>query len=80
MGGDTMAVIANQADSKMKIVFNAGVDDNNKTILKSKTFPRVKPATENENLYNLGVAISELQSHELSNIVRYEEYELISEV
>ena len=75
-----MAVITNQADSKLKIVYNAGVDDDNKTIVKSKTFPNVKSATQNENLYNLGVAISDLQSYELSNIVRFEEYELINEI
>ena len=74
-----MAVITNQADSKLKIVYNAGVDDDNKTIVKSKTFANVKSATQNEDLYNLGIAISDLQSYELSNIVRFEEYELINE-
>lgn len=75
-----MAVITNQADSKFKIVLNAGVDDNNKTIVKSKTFSNVKSTAANDNLYNLGVAISNLQTYELTNIVRYDEYELINEV
>ncbi len=75
-----MAVIANQGNSKLKIVFNAGVDDDNKTIVKSKTFANVKSAIQNEDLYNLGVAISDLQSYELSNIVRFEEYELLNEI
>lgn len=75
-----MAVISNQANSKLKIVYNAGVDDNNKTITKSKTFANVKSATGNENLYNLGVAISDLQAYELSNILRYDEFELINEI
>ena len=75
-----MAVISNQADSKLKIVYNAGVDDNNKTITKSKTLSNVKAAAQNENLYNLGVAISDLQAYELSNILRYDEYELINEI
>jgi len=75
-----MAVISNQADSKLKIVFNAGVDDNNKTITKSKTLANVKATAQNENLYNLGVAISDLQAYELSNILRYDEYELINEI
>ena len=75
-----MAVITNQANSKLKIVVNAGVDDNNKTITKSKTLSNVKPAIQNENLYNLGVAFSDLQVYELSNIKRYDEYELINEI
>lgn len=80
MGGDIMAVITNQADSKLKVVYLAGVDDNNKNIMKSKTFANVKSAAENENLYNLAVAISELQDYELSNIVRLDEYQLLEEV
>ncbi len=75
-----MAIITNQADSKLKVVYLAGVDDNNKNIIKSKTFANVKSATQNENLYNLAVAISELQDYELSNIVRLEEYQLLEEV
>jgi hypothetical protein len=80
MGGDMMPVIANQGNSKVKLVLNAGLDDNNKTITKSKTFSNVKAAVENEDLYNLGVAISDLQEYQLTNIVRYDEYELLNEV
>ena len=75
-----MPIIANQANSKVKLVLNAGLDINNKTILKSKTFNNVKAAVQNEDLYNLGVAISDLQEHELANIVRYDEYELLNEI
>ena len=75
-----MAIISNQANSKLKLVYNAGVDDNNKTITKSKTLSNVKPAIQNENLYNLGVAFSDLQVYELSNIKRYDEYELVKEI
>ena len=79
-GGDKMAVVANQADSKMKLVLNAGVDVNNKDIIKNKTFSNVKSTVTNENLYNLGIALSGLQSYALTNVVRYEEYQLINEI
>lgn len=75
-----MAVIANQADSKLKLVFNAGLDEENKDIMKNKTFANVKPAVTNDNLYNLAVSMSDLQSYTLSKIVRYEEYQLSNEV
>ena len=75
-----MAVIANQADSKLKMVLNAGLDINNKDIIKNKTYSNIKATVTNENLYNLGVAISELQSYSLMNIKRYEEYELLNEI
>lgn len=75
-----MAIISNQADSKFKMVLNGGLDENNKEIVKSKTFSNVKSTVTNEDLYNLGVSISDLQTYELTNIVRLEEYELINEV
>ncbi len=75
-----MAVVANQADSKLKLVLNAGLDENNKNIIKNKTLSRIKASVTNEDLYNFGVAISELQSYSLTNLVRYEEYELINEI
>lgn len=75
-----MAVITNQADSKLKVVYLAGVDDDNKNIIKNKTFANVKSATQNENLYNFAVAISELQDYELSNILRLDEYQLLEQV
>lgn len=75
-----MAIIANQADSKLKLVFNAGIDEENKDIMKNKTFANVKPAVTNENLYNLAVSMSDLQSYTLSKIVRYEEYQISSEI
>lgn len=75
-----MAVVANQADSKLKLVFNAGLDENNKQITKNKTFPKVKAAVTNEDLYNVGVAISELQDYTLMALVRYEEYQLNEQI
>lgn len=79
-GGDKMAVVTNQADSKLKLVLNAGLDENNKDIIKNKTFSNIKSTVTNEDLYNLGVAISELQSYSLVNIKRYEEYEISEEI
>ena len=74
-----MAVIKNHADSKLKLVFNAGLDEKNNEIIKNKTFSNIKSTAEDENLYNLGGAISDLQSYSLMNLMKYEEYELINE-
>jgi len=75
-----MPIMPNQANSKLKLVLNTGLDENNKNIVKSKTFSNIKPAISNEDLYELGTAISDLQSYPLLNLVRYEEYELINEI
>lgn len=75
-----MAVVTNQSNSKLKLVLNAGLDENNKDIIKNKNFSNVKAAVTNEDLYNLGVAMSELQSYSLMSVVRYEEYELLEQI
>lgn len=75
-----MAVVTNQSNSKLKLVLNAGLDENNKDIIKNKNYSNVKAAVTNEDLYNLGVAMSELQSYSLMSVVRYEEYELLEQV
>ncbi len=75
-----MPIIPNQYDSKLKLVLNAGLDENNKNIIKNKTYTNIKSTVTDEDLYELGVAISDLQSYSLLNLVRYEESELINEI
>ncbi len=79
-GGDNMPIIPNQSDSKLKLVLNAGYDENNKAIIKNKTYANIKSTVTDEDLYGLGAAISDLQSYSLLNLVRYEESELINEI
>ena len=74
-----MAIVANQADSKFKMVLDAGLDENNKEITKSKTFPGVKTDTTNEVIYNVATSLAGLQSYTLKEIKKYEEYDLVSE-
>jgi len=44
-----MAVVTNQADSKLKLVLNAGLDENNKDIIKNKTFSNIKSTVNNDD-------------------------------
>jgi hypothetical protein len=75
-----MAVIANQADSKIKLVLDAGLDEDNNSITTSKTISNVKATVENEALFNLATSLTGLQSYDLTNLVRYDEYQLLEEV
>lgn len=74
-----MAIVANQADSKFKLVLNAGMDENNKEIIKSKTYSNVKATASNESIFEVASALAELQEYTLTNIVKYEEYDLVDE-
>lgn len=75
-----MAVVSNQANSKLKLVSSAGLDVNNKEVIKNKTIANIKPAITNENLYTIGTSLASLQSYSLKKVVRYEEYELMNEI
>lgn len=74
-----MAIVANQADTKFKMVLNAGLDENNKEITKNKTFPGVKVDTTNEVIYNVATSLAALQSYTLTDIKKYEEFDLVEE-
>jgi len=73
-------IAKNHTNSKLTLVLAAGLDENNKNIIKNKTFSNVKASVSNENLYELGTAISDLQSYPLTKLVKKEEYELVNEI
>lgn len=74
-----MAVVANQSGSKFKLVLIAGIDENNNDIIKNKTFSNVKTTATNDSIYTVATALAGLQSYNLSNIVKTEEYDLVQE-
>lgn len=74
-----MAVIAIHKNSKVKMVLNAGLDDNNKQITKYKTLDKARAETENEVLYEIAKKVASLQKHSLTNIIKHEEYMLLEE-
>lgn len=74
-----MALVKNENSIKLKLAFNAGLDENNKVIVKNRTYSNIKPTVSDEDLYEFGAAISALQSYSLMNLVRYEQYEMINE-
>lgn len=74
-----MAIIANQADSKFKLVLDAGLDENNKAITKNKTFANVKTTSTDESIYTVATTLAGLQSYTLKNIKKYEEFDLVEE-
>lgn len=74
-----MAVVSNQAFSKLKLV-SSGLDLDNKEVTKNKTIANIKPEITNESLYTIGTSLAALQSYSLRKVVRYEEYELMNEI
>ncbi len=74
-----MAIKAIHKNSKIKMVFNAGFDENNNQITKYKTMDKARAEVENELLFNIAKEVASLQKHSLVNIIKLEEYMLVEE-
>lgn len=72
-----MAIISTQLEGKVKLSVNAGVDSDGNTIVKSKTFPRIKASATNDDAYAVVNSIAGLQEYPVISIRKYEEYDLV---
>ncbi|MTI65555.1 MAG: DUF1659 domain-containing protein [Firmicutes bacterium] len=71
-----MAIEANSKDSKFRVGFNAGVDEDGKEIIKRKTFSKVKSQATNEDIYAITTSLAGLQERPLVSVSRIDEVEL----
>ncbi|NYB72827.1 DUF1659 domain-containing protein [Sedimentibacter hydroxybenzoicus DSM 7310] len=74
-----MAIIKIHKNSKIRLVLNAGLDDNNKQITKYKTMDKARSEAEDEVLFDIAKKAASLQKHSLTNIIKYEEYMLLEQ-
>lgn len=74
-----MSVTAIHKNTKVRLVLNAGLDDNGKQITKYKTLDKARSETGNEILLDISKKIASLQKHSLRDIIKNEEYMLIEE-
>lgn len=73
-----MAVIKIKESTRLKLELDGGMEGD-KQIIKSKTFSRIKPDAEDQDLYNVAVALANLQSLPLEKVKKLEEIQLIEE-
>jgi len=78
-GCEVMAVIKIHKNSKIRLVLNAGLDDNNKQITKYKTLDKARSEAEDEVLFDIAKKAASLQKHSLTNIIKHEEYMLLEQ-
>ncbi|TVP83264.1 MAG: DUF1659 domain-containing protein [Alkalicoccus sp.] len=62
--------------SRLVLTFNAGYDDDGKTMFQTRSFRNIKSQSEDNDLYKAGEAIASLQSHILYSVERNNVYEL----
>lgn len=65
-----MAVVLTKNPTGLKLRFDCGKDDNNKTIIRSKTYSNVKPGATDQDIFDVGTALVSLQSNTLQEMAR----------
>lgn len=73
-----MAITAIKNPSSLRMVFYCGKDDNQKNIMRSKTYSKVKPAATNEKVYAVATGLAGLQKNNLVDIIK-QDYTVIAE-
>ncbi|HSQ87407.1 DUF1659 domain-containing protein [Romboutsia sp.] len=65
-----MAVIPTKNPSSLKMRFDCGKDENGKTIVKSRTYSKVRPDATDEKVYIVADAMASLQEHILIEVAK----------
>ena len=73
-----MAVTGIKDNVRLKLELDGGMVGD-RQIIKSKTFSRVKPEAEDEDLYQVALSLAGLQTLPISKVKRLEEIQLIDE-
>lgn len=72
-----MAVISTPIDSTLQVILQTGVDEDDKPILRTRSFNRVKTDVEDENVMNVAKQLIGLQVHPVNTIKRVLVSELV---
>ncbi|KNF09675.1 protein of unknown function DUF1659 [Gottschalkia purinilytica] len=62
--------------SKLKLVFKTGENERGEDILNSKIFQNIKPASSNDDVYEVAKTLIGLQNLESRNVIRVNELEI----
>jgi len=74
-----MAVNVIPVSARLQLRLNTGLDENLNPVYRTRSFSNVKPAADNEDLFELAQEIGDLQVHTMETVRRVDEVELEEE-
>ncbi len=74
-----MSVNVIPVSARLQLRLNTGLDENLNPVYRTRSFSNVKPAADNEDLFELAQEIGSLQVHNLEAVRRLDEVELEAE-
>ncbi len=69
----------NPISSRVTLKLNTGTDENGNPIIKTKGLGNLQADADNEEVFGVAIAISELQKHDVNAVRRTDEIELIGD-
>jgi hypothetical protein len=75
-----MAVERISSGSRLQLRFQTGIDEEGKPVFKLKSFSNVKPTAADEDLFSVGLALSQLQENFLEDVFRHDSATLVEEI
>ena len=66
----TKSVVESKNPSSLKVKFDCGLNDNGKTIVKSRTYSNLKHNASSNDVYDVSNALASLQQHSLLEITK----------
>lgn len=65
-----MALNMVSMDYTLQLKFNIGEDDDGKVITRTRTLNRIRPDAADEDLYEMALALADLQQYDVADIIR----------
>lgn len=65
-----MALNIVSMDYTLQLKFNIGEDGDGKVITRTRTLNRIRPEASDEDLYEMALALANLQQYDLADIIR----------
>ena len=56
--------------SSLRVKFDCGLNDNGKTVVKSRTYSNVKPDAKALDIYNVAESLASLQEHDVLEVAK----------
>jgi hypothetical protein len=65
-----MAVTETKNPSSLKVKFDCGLNDDGKTIVRTRTYPNVKAGANVQNVFDVANALVDLQQHSALEVLK----------
>jgi hypothetical protein len=77
-GGEKMPLQVQPFDSRLRLRFEVGLDNEGNPVYSTRTYSGIKPAANDQDVYDIAVIFSELQVYPLVSINRVNETQLVN--